>query len=274
MKFIKRNKKSVALSFCLWTSLSLFCPLTFALNPKGPLALSMSGSGRAIYKGAEYHLLNPASLVQLPGFQAAGFYVFETENKKPYYGFSVMENRQIPLALSYIRETETGEQYLSISTAAFILPGWSLGLSLSRWETKQDTNWNIQAGFFIKPQRSPLSIGATWDHILPVKGVFEGQRQWGLGLAYELYKWLQLRADTVYNQKKEWKIAGGPKLTIADFLIVRFGSGWDLAHDTFLFSGGLGLETKNIALDYGLSQEKENNKAKTWLHTLNIRGYF
>ncbi len=269
MKFIKRNK--ISHFFLQLIIPSLFCPFTYALNPKGPLALSMSGSGRAIYKGAEYHLLNPASLVQLPGFQAAGFYVFETENKKPYYGFSLMENRQIPLAVSYIRERETGEQYLSISTAAFILPGWSLGLSLSRWETAQDTNWNIQAGFFIRPQNSPFSIGATWDHILPVEGVFEGQRQWGLGMAYELYKWLQLRADTVYNQKKEWKIAGGTKFTIAEFFILRLGSGWDLTDDTFLFSGGLGLETKNIAVDYGLSQEKEN---KGWLHTLNIRGYF
>ena len=278
MKFIKNSKTSyflqfVAFSFYLWVlcNVSLYCSFTSALDPQGPLSLSMSGAGRAIYKGAEYHLLNPASLVHLPGFQAAGFYVFETESKKPYYGISMMENRQIPLALSYIKERQSGEQYLSISTAAFILPGWSLGLSLSRWETKQDTNWNIQAGFFIKPQQSPFSIGATWDHLLPVEGAFEGRRQWGLGLAYVLYKWLHLRADTIYNQKEEWKVAGGPEIIIANFLILRFGSGWHLADKTFLFSGGLGLETKNISLDYGLSQDKEK---KEWLHSLNIRGYF
>lgn len=267
MKCIKKNRTS---HFYLWL-ISLFCPFTSALDPQGPLSLSMSGSGRAIYKGAEYHLLNPASLVHLPGFQGAGFYVFETEKKKPYYGISLMENRQIPLALSYIRERQSEEQYLNISTAAFILPGWSLGLSLSRWETKQDTNWNIQSGFFIKPQQSSLSIGATWDHILPLEGAFKGRRQWGLGLAYELYKWLNLRTDVIYNQNKDWKIAGGTEITIAQFFIFRLGSGWYSTDNIFRFSGGLGLETKNISVDYGLSQEKGK---KEWLHTLNIRGYF
>lgn len=249
----------------------LFSSSSFALDPQGPLSLSMGGAGRAVQKGAEYHLLNPASLVHSQAFDAAGFYIFETKENKPYWGVSLMENRQIPLAISYIKERKSEVQYFSISTAAFILPGWSLGLSLSRWETSQDTNWNIQTGFFIKPKQSSFSIGATWDHILPVEGAFKGQRNWGLGLAYELYKWLHLRADILYNQKKQWTIVGGAETTINGILVLRFGSRWHLTSHTSVFSGGIGLKTKQISIDYSLSQTEHT---KQWLHAFNVRSHF
>ena len=261
--------------FPLWTMYIFLLPFGFfasALDPQGPLALSMSGSGRAITQtGAEYHLLNPASLIYPQFFHAAGFYVFELEDRKPYWGISLLENRQIPLALSYIKERKSEEQYLSISTATFLIPGWSLGLSLSRWQTKQDTNWNIQSGFLIKPQQSSFSIGATWDHILPLEGAFKGKRTWGLGLAYTLYKWLHLRADTIYNQKKTWEVAGGIESIISGFLIVRVGSRWHFTNKTLLFSGGMGLQTKQISVDYSLSQ---NEHTTQWLHALNVRSVF
>jgi len=261
--------------FYLWT-ICVFSTFGFyasALYPQAPLSLSMSGSGRAIAeKGAEYHLLNPAGIIYAPAFHAAGFYVFKSEERKPYWGVSLMENRQIPIALSYIKKRQSEEQYISISTAAFILPGWSLGLSLSRWKTDQDTNWNIQAGFLIKPKQSPFSIGATWDHLLPVEeGAFKDKRQWALGGEYKLYKWLHLRADGIYHQKEHWLISGGVETTISGFLVVRFASRWRFARKAFVFSGGVGLETKQIALDYGLSQTE--NK-KQWLHTVNVRGQF
>ena len=112
------------------------CSMVTALEPEGPLALSMSGAGRAITKGAEYHLLNPASLIHFKGAQGSGFYMFGLEKQKPYWGLSLVENQQIPLGLSYIREWGGQAQYLSFSTAGFILPGWSLGLSLSRWQAE------------------------------------------------------------------------------------------------------------------------------------------
>ena len=273
---MKNQKKKILnsfFSFHLWTTCTVlvFSFSAFPLDPQGPLSLSLSGAGRAVQEGAEYHLLNPAGLVHSQGFNAAAFYVFKTKERKPYWGISLMENRQIPLAISYIKERQSDEQYFSISTAAFILPGWSLGLSLSRWEIKQPANWNIQAGFLIKPQQSPLSIGVTWDHILPVEGAFKDQRKWGLGLAYELYKWLHLRTDTVYNQKKQWSIAGGAETIISRILILRLGSRYIFTDKTFLFSGGIGLKTEQISLDYGLSQTE---KTKQWLHTLSVRGHF
>ncbi len=243
--------------------------LASALEPQGPLALSMSGAGRAIPKGAEYHLLNPASLIHFKGVQGAGFYMFGVDQQKPYWGVSLVENQKIPLGLSYIREWDSSDQYLSFSTAGFVLPGWSVGVSLSRWKEDQKASWNVQGGFLIRPEKSPFSIGAVYDHILPLKGAFEGRRRWGLGLAYTLYRWLSLRADALYNKEQKWTLVGGAEATISDFLILRLSSQW---HDQkWLFAGGLGVTAQNMALDYGLSQQKGTKK---WQNTLNIRFAF
>ena len=254
--------------------LCVFCAPAAALDPQGPLSLAMGGSGRAVtQKGAEYHLLNPANLIHSQNFHGEGFYVFGQDKRKPYWGVSLTENRQVPLALSYIRERESEEQYLSISTAGFILPGWSLGLSLSRWQQmeKEDAYWNIQSGILIKPKQSSFSIGATWDHILPIKGPYTGKRRWGLGLGYQVYKWLYLRADGLYSEEKKWLFCGGGETLISGFLILRLGGRWYLTQKKFLFSGGIGLTAKQLAVDYSISQ---NEDTKQWLHAITARGSF
>ena len=252
----------------------LFCFPFFAsaLNPAGPLALSFGNSGRATFqKGAEYHLLNPAGVAHVQGFQGAGFYAFKTEESKAYWGMSLLENSGLPVSFSYLRERESGDQYFQLSVASFILPGWSLGLGLSRWEAHEKANWNFQAGFMIKPERSTFSVGITWDHILPLEGAYKGERKWGLGLAYEPYEWLHLRTDTIYNPEKKWSVAGGGMFTIAQVLILRLGGQWHFTDKVFLFSGGIGLTSQKMGLDYGLSQTQKNQEI---LHTLNIRGAF
>ena len=253
--------------------LFVFCFQAKAFDPQGPLSLAMGGSGRAVtQKGAEYHLLNPASLIYSQNFHGEGFYVFGQDKRKPYWGISLTENRQIPIALSYIRERKSEEQYLSISTAAFILSGWSLGLSVSRWQqTKEDAYWNIQSGILIKPKRSPFSIGATWDHILPIKGPYTGKRRWGLGVGYQAYKWLHLRADGLYNQEKKWIVSGGAEAFISRFLFLRLGSRWNISAEKFIFSGGIGLSAKPLAIDYSISQSEDTNE---WLHAIVARGTF
>ena len=250
-----------------------FCFLSSALDPQGPLALSMGGSGRAVTQaGAEYHLINPAGLIHASGFHAGAYYMFEVKERKPAWGFSLSETRQVPLALSYIKERQSEEQYFSISTAGFVVPGWSLGLSLSRWQTAQEeANWNIQTGILIKPPQSSFAVGATWDHILPLEGAFEEKRRWGFGLAYKLYEGFFLRADAFYNQNTKWLTAGGVKAVFSKFLVLRLASHWHFTKEIFLFSGGIGLETPQISLDYGLSQMGEE---KDWLHTINVRFVF
>ena len=320
----KRNYKShpfikpVLKSDRGWSTLGIFFVLCLgglfatALEPKGPLALSMSGSGRAITKGAEYHLLNPASLIHFKGAQGSGFWTFGLEKQKSYWGVSIVENQKIPLGLSYIREWGSKTQYLSFSTAAFILPGWSMGLSLSRWQAeplgrvspapmaeptsqveiskksqsankalssdlpdskddKAEASWNVQAGLLIKPAGSPFSIGAVYDHILPLKGAFKGQRKWALGMGFALYEWLSLRADALYNTNSQWAVAGGAEATVSKFLILRLANQWDFKDKNWLFSGGLGLTAKNMALDYGLSRTAGT---KRWQNTLSVRFAF
>lgn len=246
---------------------------SLALDPQGPLALSMSGSGRAATgSGAEYHLINPAGIAHSSGFSSGAYYMFEVAKKrKPIWGVSLSETRQFPLALSYIKKRHSEEQYMSVSTAGFVVPGWSLGLSLSRWEQNKKANWNMQAGILVKPPQSSFAVGATWDHILPLEGAFEKKRKWGLGLDYNFYKGFFLRADAFYNQNTRWLVAGGIKAIFSDFLVLRFSALWHLQQKVFLFSGGMGLETGQISLDYGFSRwERE----QAWLHTINVRFSF
>ncbi len=242
-----------------------------ALTPKGPLALSFSGSGRAVTKkGAEYHLLNPASIVHAQTLHSQGFYGFKTKESKAFWGFSIMENSSFPISFSYLRERESGAQYMSLGVAGLLLSGFSLGLNVSRWETDKATNWNLQAGLLIKPPRSPFSLGVTYGPILPLEGAYKGERKWGLGLAFEPYKWLSLRADTLYNPDKKWSVAGGGMFTVAKFLVFRLSSQWQFTDEVFLLAGGVGVFAKNFGLDYGLSQQK----TKEILHTLNVHGSF
>ncbi len=256
---------------CVYVSVLMcgFCFFSAALDPQGPLAFSMTGSGRAVVQGgAEYHLLNPAEVIHSTGFSAGAYYIFSAKNRKPVWGVSLSENRHFPLAFSYIKQRESEEQYFSMSTAGFITPGWSLGLSVSRWQTVKGADWNIQSGVLIKPKGSAFSLGAVWDHILPLKGAFENKRRWAFGMAYKLYEELYLRADALYNKQEKWQVAGGVEGVFSRFLVLRFSGGWHFTERVLLFSGGIGVETKQISLDYGLSQlEKE----KYWLHTINAR---
>lgn len=261
-------KKIIYLSICL------FCFFTKALDIQGSLALGASGSGRAVVeKGAEYHLLNPANLAHSKKFSASGFYVFNVKEESPYWGISLAENKQFPLALSYIRDyhKDSEDQYFSASTAGFILPGWSLGISVSRWQVPEAAYWNIQSGLLIKPKYSSFSIGFTWDHILPLKGPFENKRKWGLGLSYEIYKWLHLRSDTLYNPydpKKEWILNGGIEFFIKDFLVFNGACRWNFIDKLPLFSGGVGLKTKSLGLYYYFSQ---HDKKENWLHIISLQ---
>ena len=170
--------------------------------------------------------------------------------------------------MTYIKQRKSSEQYINLSTAGFVLDGWSLGLGVSRWTTEEEEhNWNIQTGFLIRPQGAAFSIGFTWDYILDLAGEFEGRRKWGLGLAYELYHWLHLRMDTIYNQQKKWSLAGGGEAIISQFLILRLASYWQAEENTFLFSGGIGLAAKHMAIDYSLSQSKNT---QDWVHAINV----
>ena len=242
--------------------------LAGALDPKGPLAFSLSQTGRALTGApAEYHLLNPAILSHSAGFNGSVYYFFGTDNKKPVYGLSLSENRKLPFAISYIKEREEGEQYLSLSTAGFLLPGWSLGLSVSRWQRQTSAEWNIQAGLLIRPKGSPFSLSAGYDYLLPLKGAFTNKRKWALGLVYNIYRGISFRTDAVYNVKGRWFTGAGLESLLSKFLVLRFGASWDFKEKAFVFSSGLGLLAKNLSLDYGLSRLPANH----YLHTISAR---
>ena len=101
---MKTQKKAFFLFyFGFLYGLICFGFLSFALEPQGPLALSMSGSGRAaVQRGAEYHLLNPAALIHSYSFSGSAYYIFEQKTEKPYWGVSLLENRTLPVSYTHL----------------------------------------------------------------------------------------------------------------------------------------------------------------------------
>ena len=273
LKALKRNllKRAIPL-----VGVGVCCFPTWAFQTQGPLSLALGGAGRAATKEAEYHLLNPASLMSHTGFSGSIFYNFAVDQNKPYWGGSFKENRRIPLALSYIKERETEQQYLQFSTAGLILPGWSLGISASWWkENSTSDEWNIQAGLLINPPQTRFSLGFVWDYILPLKGPFKNKRTYGVGVAYAPYKWLNLIADALYNPHTKWMLAGGGEITLSKFLVLRAGSRWEKENSSFRFSGGVSLKAQTMALDWSVSQiQTPTSTQNKWLNTLSFRGSF
>ena len=262
----------IAFFFLKILLLTPFSALGFFI-PQGPLAISLGGSGRAVVqKGAEYHLLNPATVVHTTGrLKSEGFYIFEAGGKPDYWGISLMENSQLPLALSYIRERDSNNQYIVLSTSAYILPDFSLGASLARATEFEDSYWNVQVGLLVRPPGGSFSLGATWEHLLPVQeGVFKDLEQWAVAGAYDFKNWLSLRLDGIYSSQNKWTVAGGLELTFSDFLVFRGGIARQFKAEAWEFSGGLGVKAQQISVDYSLSRLEEKN----WRQGISISGNF
>ena len=256
---------------CLGLSLICFAAAGQA-SFTAPLALAFGGAGRgAAFAGAEYHLLNPAGLSLLKRPQAAGFYVFG-EDLKPYWGVSFAESMHTPAAVSFIKNWEQETNQLTLSLAGLILPGWSLGISFTRRQNIQNTNWNVQTGILIKPKgQNRFSLGVVWDHLLPQEGGFKDQGRMGGGAYYKVNKTINLRADALYNTSfKNWTVIGGVESTFSRFLALRAAFKWSEQQNTFFYSGGIGLEGKALQADYSLSQNKQNGLTHAW----NIRSVF
>lgn len=246
----------------------LFSYLLLLCSCFSTFSLSMSKVGRSIYNGGiYYHLLNPASIVYPQPFQIAGFYIYPTKKQRPYWGGTLIENLKIPVAISYINQQKSIEQYLNISTASFLVSGLSLGFSLIQWKTLKDTYWNIKLGTLIKPKRSRFSLGVIGDYLLPLKGPFKDNRLYGIEFTYTPYYWLYLKTDALYHHNKTWSIMGEVKFVISHLLALQTGSEWNFSHKKLWFSGGIGLYTKKVYISYVIKQNFD-------LHILSIQAKF
>jgi len=188
---------------------------------------------------------------------------------KDYWGISLSENSQIPLAGSFIKELNSQSHFINISAASLITKGWSLGLGVTRWKI-EDSYWNAQMGTFISPQGSSMSIGITWDFFLPLKGPFIGHRNYGLGMEYRLTPHMFLRADLVYRPKeKQWILAGNGEIVFSRIFIFSLSSQINFQTEDFLYSGGLGLKGQQMGIHYFLKKNTEED-GEGWIHGITL----
>ena len=235
--------------------------------PRGPLVISMSGAGRATTdRGSEYHLLNPAGFIHAPASEVSGYYVFG-QVPKNYWGVSFSEKSRLPLAASFIKELDSESQLVNISAASFITKGWSIGVGVTRWKD-QDSYWNAQLGTLIYPTGSVLSIGLTWDYFLPVKGAFEGHRQYGLGIEYKFTKNLNLKADVIYKPEKQWILASGGEIVFSKIFVLHLAGQMNFKTNEFLYSGGIGLQGQQMRINYII--KKNSEESDSWVHGVSV----
>ncbi len=267
-----------------------FCALAEEANLVAPLALSMGGAGRAsVGKGAEYHLLNPAGVAHTKQTQSAGYYIFG-DLPNPYWGISLSENNRLPIGASFIKQWDTKKYILAASLAGFIVPGWSLGVSIKRLYHEIESGWSMQSGILIKPKgQKVFSLGVVWNHILVSNKAFKANEQIGLAASYLVNQWLYVHADAIYYlpttsvsttselvtnrtkpSQKKWMIIGAIETIFSQFLVFRMSARWDVVTGAIFYSGGSGLQGKRIGLDYSIYQNDKQN----WIHGWNIHTAF
>lgn len=233
--------------------------------PSPPEVWSLAGGGRgAIGKGPSHPLINPAGFAHFPTHQGQIFYVWQTS---PYWGLSGYEKKPFPLALTWIKVSSPNHRILNASVSGFVAKGWSLGVRLTHLkDSKKKHLFNASGGVLIRPPYSPLSVGATWDCILPLKGPFEGQRKQGLGVEYRWKPYLFLRGDLIYQSDKKWSSALGGELILSRIFILQMAGHINLHSRNFFYSGGMGIKGQKLQVDYHFKQ----TQPKGWIHALSL----
>ena len=247
----------------------------FSLSLLGPPGLALGGAGRAHSQSSvEFHLLNPANMVQDTQFAGSAFYVYPHSD----WGISAMERAKFPVAFSFLKNFKNKDNLMVLSTASPLKKGWSLGVSVLRWSVNEDAKWNFNVGTLIRPAQSPFGLAANWDAVLaPKEGPFEGVQKLGLGLYYAVVPSIRLLSDALWNKSEnQWSLMFGSEIIIAGFLELRGGAKWPVIGEMqWLFSGGIGFTAEHISLDYSLSQSKKPDNGDVHLvHSLGIRGRF
>ena len=226
----------------------------------------MAGGGRgAIGKGPSHPLVNPAGFAHFPSQQGQVFYVWQASS--PYWGLSAYEKKPFPLALTWIRASDSSHQRVHASLSGFVAKGWSLGVRLTHFkDNKKNQHFNASGGILIRPPHSPLSVGATYDCILPLKGPFKDQRKQGLGVEYRWRPYLFLRGDLIYRSDKKWSSALGGELILSRIFILQLAGHINLHNKNFFYSGGVGIKGQKMQVDYHFKQ----NQPEGWVQALSL----
>lgn len=299
---ITRSSKIKA-SLCIWASffMVLWCglPAAAAQDIMSTRSLAMGGSLRAAPSGSNAVLLNPAGMSLSRAYQIGAFYQYRATDEAGHLNVSVVDSITSRLAAglfySYMhsspaRIVPTGGGHvfaLDESTDAH-----SAGLSLSYpigdiFHIGVTTRYSTHA--IEQPEGTPeayleetasgvtmdvggilrlasFNIAAVGYNLVPIEG-YRFPQLLGLGAAYNFGTTFLTEFDAVldFTSAEETKPSFhfGAEFFLAQAYALRAGVMHDTLREATYVTGGLGLVSKVVAVDFGLRQMVEGGAETT-----------
>ena len=215
------------------------------------------GTGRAAVESGDAALLNPATLVHLPGH-----YLYSSLSNDEY-AFFIGDNSEeslLPAVLGYVQKQSTqaqGEliqQDVTLSLAEFTTDQWSMGVTghylQQRLPNSSYRQANADIGVLYTPN-SNLGLALVAYNVFgenqDIPENFRIKRSLVGGFNYIYRSTVRLRLDA----SSERIFMSGLETYVNKFMITRIGFQNDLMNDRDLMTAGVGFKGPRFALNYG-----------------------
>ncbi len=208
--------------------------------PLTPLSASLGNAGRSGYQAAEFHILNPATILHGDVYQLSSFYSYTSDTSDQIaYGLSMTNTKNIPLGITWIKQ---GQYHISVfSIAGKLSPQMFIGASIHR--SSKNENLIPQVGLIYQPfKKLTLSVTGTRVHQI---------LSYGLGSRFMYSPNFVIYADVLY-EKKDFLFQGGLEFITKNAFSLRLGSVWP--HP--VLNIGVSFNAYPIKMDYTWMQNK------------------
>jgi hypothetical protein len=221
------------------------------------ISLATGGTGRAAVESGDAALLNPATLVHLPGH-----YLYSSFSNDEY-AFSIGDNSGeslFPAALGYVqKETSQAlgdliQQDLTLSLAEFVADQWAFGITGHYLQQKLPNSsyrqTNADIGLLYTPN-SNVGLALVAYNIFgentEIPENFRVRRSLVAGFNYIYRSTVRLRLDVSTEQV----FMSGLETYLNKFMITRIGFQNDNKNSRELLTAGLGFKGPRFAINYG-----------------------
>jgi len=267
-------------------------PAAAAQDLQGTRSTGMGGTLRAAPSGDTAVLLNPAGMSLAKAYIINGLYQYRGSDAGSLVHASVVDSATKTIAAglyySYVHATPERTLYNLQGGGTFDLKetidtheaGLALSYPLANLvhlgvtskyvnigvdqpedtpeavQTDGDSGFTMDIGMIVTPFPG-FNLGVVYANAIPIEHP-DYTRQLGMGVAYAMGTKFLAEFDVVldFDRSEETKASyhGGGELFLGGSFALRGGVMHDTGREATYATGGLGLVTKNLALDFGLRQ--------------------
>lgn len=271
-------------------SLLLSSPALAAQDLLGSRSLGMGGTLRASPSADSAILLNPAGMGLFRAYNINALYSYRGSDAGSLVNASIVDSftAKIAAGLSYSFIHASPSKYFALPTGAYALSStlntheaalalaYPLGdvffIGLTGRYVYQSVDqpadvpaagkidsingFTMDAGAILRPWSS-LSIGVTGQNLIGISKDYY-PRLLGMGIAYALGTRFNAEFDSVLNFSTAESVKAsyhvGGELFLGGSYAIRAGYMYDMLRSANYVTGGLGLVSSKISLDFGLRQ--------------------